>query len=78
MRYLTLLNNAVSPAFADLNFLVFLHRIIPKCDKIDVVAQRLTILTRTVVVLSSNFGPTLTDVSYILRFIPHANAGYLS
>lgn len=30
-------------------------------------AKLLTILTRTVVVPSSNFGPTLTDVSYILR-----------
>jgi len=70
MRYLTLVTNTVSTAFADLNFLVFLHRIITKSDKLDVVAQRLTILTRTVVVPSSNFGPTLTDVSYILRLFP--------
>ena len=57
--------NTVSPAFACLNFLVFLHRIIPRSDKLDVVAERLTILTRTAVVPSSNFGPPLTDVSYI-------------
>ena len=73
MRYLTLFTNTVSPAFVDMNFLVFMHRIIPQSDKLDVVAQRLTILTRTVVVLSSNFGPTLT-----IAFVPQANARYLS